>query len=383
MFGGRPGYDGNMTLSPSPPDAPQTTAHVDRAVALKSILALWAIYYVLNTARMAVEAEHGQLDMMLRRGPVALAGIAITYVLYLILRRLETRSMRFLVTTALLISIPAAIVYAAANFTAFYLVSPPDTLLQDVAKMHGEKLGVLSVVMELAISWYFFIVAWCVFYVALSYAARVGQAERNAAAYRSQAQAAQLRALRYQINPHFLFNTLNALSTLVLRQRTREAERMIANLATFYRSSLTSDPAADVALSDEIDMQRLYLEIERVRFPERLSVLMEVPEELKSVRVPGMILQPLVENAIRHGVARSSKPVTVAVRARAENGFLHLAVEDNAEGVAAPGRGGGVGLKNVSDRLAARFDGAASVAYGPRDGGGFRVSLTMPILSDD
>ena len=83
----------------------------------------------------------------------------------------------------------------------------------------------------------------------------------------------QLRALRYQINPHFLFNTLNSLSTLVLQRRTEEAERMIMNLATFFRTSLTNDPAADVALSDEIRMQRLYLDIEQIRFPERLSVV--------------------------------------------------------------------------------------------------------------
>jgi len=164
----------------------------------------------------------------------------------------------------------------------------------------------LAMITESAVSWYFFIVAWGVLYVALSYAAKVGHAERRAAAYRSEAQAAQLRALRYQINPHFLFNTLNSLSTLVLRQRTQEAERMIMNLATFFRTSLTNDPSADVPLSDEIRMQRLYLDIEQIRFPERLSVVVDVPEELENAHVPGLILQPVVENAIKHGVARSS-----------------------------------------------------------------------------
>ena len=112
--------------------------------------------------------------------------------------------------------------------------------------------GPLAIITDSAVSWYFFIAAWGVLYVALSYAAKVGHAERSAAAYSREAQAAQLRALRYQINPHFLFNTLNSLSTLVLRQRTQEAERMIMNLATFFRTSLTSDPAADVPLCDEI-----------------------------------------------------------------------------------------------------------------------------------
>ena len=143
---------------------------------------------------------------------------------------------------------------------------------------------------------------------------------------------AQLRALRYQINPHFLFNTLNSLSTLVLKQRTEEAERMILNLSNFFRTSLTSDPAADVALSDEIGMQRLYLDIEKIRFPDRLSVAVDVPADLEDARVPGMILQPLVENAIKHGVAKSSRPVTVTIRARANGGSFHLTVEDDADG---------------------------------------------------
>jgi two-component system LytT family sensor kinase len=372
-----------MTASAPPITLPgNATAHVDRGVAIKSILALWAFYFVLNTVHMAISTDYNQLDMLARRGAVALAGTAITFVQYLVLSRVEAKSMRFMVTTALLISIPAAIVYAAVNYAAFYLVSPPDALLQEIAKGEGMQESSVSIIGESAISWYFFIVSWCVLYVALSYAARGAQAERSAAAYRSQAQAAQLRALRYQINPHFLFNTLNALSTLVLRQRTAEAEAMITNLATFYRSSLTSDPAADVALSDEMDMQRLYLDIESVRFPERLAVVMDLPEELKSARVPGMILQPLVENAIRHGVARSCKPVTVAIRAWARDGFVHLVVEDDAQSTADIAKGGGVGLKNVSDRLAARFDGAASASHGPRDGGGFCASLVMPLLSD-
>ena len=157
---------------------------------------------------------------------------------------------------------------------------------------------------------------------------------------------------------------------------------MIMNLATFFRTSLTNDPAADVALSDEIRMQRLYLDIEQIRFPERLSVVVDVPEELENVAVPGLILQPVVENAIKHGVARSSRPVTVTIRARANGGSFHLTVEDDADGAIESTRPDGVGLSNVRERLAARFDGAASSSYGPRHGGGFRVDLTIPLLRD-
>src|SRR6185437_10159287 len=108
----------------------------------------------------------------------------------------------------------------------------------------------------------------------------------------------------------------------------------------------------------------------------------DVPEELGDVRVPGLILQPVVENAIKHGVARSTGPVTVTIRARANGGSFHLSVEDNADSANGHAHGDGVGLSNVRDRLAARFDGTASAAFGPRDGGGFRVDLTMPMQRD-
>jgi two-component system, LytTR family, sensor kinase len=363
--------------------APFEVPHVNRAVALWSILGFWAFYFVLNTARMAIAGSGHQLGMLPRRGAVVLAGIAMTLVMYFILHRWEGKSMRFLLTTAALVSVPASIAYASFNFVAFYLVYPSDSELREIAMaktMHGA--GVTSIIADSAVSWYFFIAAWGVLYVALSYAAKVGYAERRAAAYRSEAQAAQLRALRYQINPHFLFNTLNSLSTLVLRQRTQEAERMIMNLATFFRTSLASDPFAEEPLCEEIRMQRLYLDIEQVRFPERLSVAIDVPQELEGAYVPSLILQPLVENVIKHCVARSIDPIVVTIRARAEGGSLHLTVEDDAKGAIDPSFREGVGLSNVRGRLAAAFDGLASCSYGPRDGGGFRVDLQIPLRFD-
>src|SRR5215472_5515808 len=307
---------------------PASACHVDKRVAIRSIFIFWAFYFVLNTAHMAIAGYPGQLEMMARRGAVVLIGITMTFVMYAVLRQLESRSMRFMVTAAFLVSLPISIAYAVVNYTAFYVAVPTESLMREIAQMRANHESIIAILTESAVSWYFFIAAWGVLYVALSYAARVGHAERQAAAYRCEAQDAQLRALRYQINPHFLFNTLNSLSALVLQQRTCEAERMITNLATFFRTSLTSDAAADIPLSDEIEMQRLYLDIERIRFPDRLSVVIDVPKTLHDFPVPGMILQPLVENAIKHGVARSNRPVTLAIRALADRDFLHLTVED-------------------------------------------------------
>jgi signal transduction histidine kinase len=365
-------------------DAGGGDARLSPRIAAASIVNFWIFYFVINTIRMAVVDAPDQLHMLLRRLAVSVIGVVITALLCLLLRQFDSRTMRAQVTIAFLASIPAALAYAAANYAAFYVVYPRETELQELQKM-PEHLTPVNAILDQGFSWYFFIVAWAVLYIALSYAAKVRTAERAAARFRAQAQTAQLRALRYQINPHFLFNTLNSLSTLVMRQSGDEAERMIINLSNFFRTSLTADPTEDVPLADEVKMQRLYLDIEQIRFPDRLKVEFDIPHELAGAAVPGMILQPIVENAIKYGVARSNRPVTVTIRARNVDGRLNLTVEDDgtADTVRGPSEekapGHGVGLRNVCERLAAQFGSAANCHYGARPQGGFRVSLLMPL----
>jgi signal transduction histidine kinase len=234
---------------------------------------------------------------------------------------------------------------------------------------------------EFTMSAYFYMAAWAALYIALCYAGDVSAAERRAAGYRVAAQQAELRALRYQINPHFLFNTLNALSSLILGNKQRDAERMVMNLSTFFRTSLTVDTGEDLPLTEEIRLQRLYLDIESVRFPDRLVVNIDIPPNLETACVPGLILQPLVENAIKYGVSRAKRPVTIRISAHEEGDMLVLCVEDDGPplDVGDPG-GTGVGLRNVRDRLMARFDGAASAYWGARPGGGFSVTLRLPVI---
>jgi two-component system LytT family sensor kinase len=356
---------------------PNIQPRVDRRVALLSIVGFWVFYYILNSCRFALLDWDNQWQMLQARTGVSLIGILLFYCAYLAMRRVEGRAMPVLVATAFLAAVPVAVVYAFINYTAFSMITPMD----NVPSEHESK-SVLIAVSDLALSWYFFIVAWSALFVALSYAARVKAAERNIAFYRAEAQNAQLRALRYQINPHFLFNTLNSLSTLILRRRSDEAERMVINLAAFFRASLTGDPTADVTLAEEIRMQRLYLEIEESRFPDRLKVQVEVPSDLEQALIPGFILQPLVENAIKYAVARSLRPVTIQIRAEKVGDRLVLSVEDDGDPMLplAANGGTGVGLRNVRDRLLARYGEAADCSFWRRDEGGFRVQLTMPLV---
>ena len=221
----------------------------------------------------------------------------------------------------------------------------------------------------------------------LLWAAGVGTEAERAAARASASEAAKHRAeaaaLRLQLNPHFLFNALNSVSSLVTLERKREAEEMIDRLCDFLRASLDTDPMADVELADEIDTIDAYLAIEAARFGERLKVEIAVPDELLGVPVPNFILQPLVENAIKHGVASARGQARIRVAAAKADGMLALSVENWAEGGSAQGVAEddgrkGIGLQNVRQRLAIGYGDAARLETGPVDGG-WRAAILTPV----
>ncbi|MFL6721057.1 MAG: sensor histidine kinase [Sphingomonas sp.] len=240
--------------------------------------------------------------------------------------------------------------------------------------------------LDIAVTWLFFYIGWSAFYLAYQAQAEALGAQRRLADAESAAQAAQVRALRYQVNPHFLFNTLNSLSSLVMTGRTDRAETMLLALSTFFRTSLSLDPSADVTLAEEIDLQRLYLDIEMARFPDRLTVEIEVPEDLQQARLPALLLQPIIENAIKYGVSKSRKAVLVRIEARRiDSQRMTLDISNRLkhggkdELPAATHEGTGLGLANACQRLEARWGKRASCRYGPMAAGGYKVSLTMPI----
>ena len=359
----------------------------DLGIAVKSILGFWVLYLVLITLRALVLQFPDFWEMLGRRCVVILAGAVLTFLVYLALRPLANATLTRKAAVAGLLCLPAAMAFAAFNYYIFYIYSP-----LDAAKMDNSMQGMtpfemaMASIVEGALSWYFLFAAWAALYVAMSVAKQLRVADRRAAAFAREAQEAQLRALRYQINPHFLFNTLNSLSSLILSQRIDTAERMIMNLSNFFRTTLSADPTADIALEEEIRLQRLYLDIEQVRFPKRLKVEIDVPDHLSNVRVPVLILQPIVENAIKYGVARSRHAVTVRVSAYEEAGRLHLKVKDNGDGPppeTCDDCGTGVGLKNVCERLIARYGVRAGCFHGPDPEGGFTVHVIMPVVRTD
>src|SRR5438445_11660048 len=185
-------------------------------------------------------------------------------------------------------------------------------------------------------------------------------------------------------------NRLAPASNATRTGRTDRAPTMPLSRSTFCRTSLSFGPGADVTLAEEIDLQRLYLDIEMARFPDRLTVEIDIPKDLEQAHLPALLLQPIVENAIKYGVSKSRKVVLVRIAARrlADN---RMSVEvsnrlkhgGKDELPAATHEGTGLGLGNVSQRLEARWGTRAQCRYGPMTGGGYKVSLTMPAETND
>jgi LytS/YehU family sensor histidine kinase len=244
-------------------------------------------------------------------------------------------------------------------------------------KLHDERWAMIA---DTAFGRYFLVLAWAAFYFALAKAEEARAAERRESEYRRAAEAAELRSLRYQINPHFLFNTLNSLSALVMTGRYDDAEEMIQTLSTFYRHTLSGDPTSDLPLTDEIELQQLYLAIEKVRFPDRLSCRITVADEVAHALVPGMILQPLVENSVKYAVAASHAKVTIAIEAERRGKELVITVSDDGAASDKPSTPGtGIGLNNVRHRLRARFGPSGRLEAGKRPEGGFATVVHIPL----
>ena len=187
---------------------------------------------------------------------------------------------------------------------------------------------------------------------------------------------AELKALKAQVNPHFLFNSLNSISALTSIDAGRAREMCIL-LADFLRMTLGLGEKAAVPLREELELLKRYLAIEQVRFGTRLQVEQEVDAQAEDCLVPPLILQPLVENAIVHGIANLPQGGTVRLRARVSEGFLYMSIENSFDQEAAPSRRSGLGLKNVRQRIEARYPQQGSVRVTP-DEDSFRVDLAIP-----
>ena len=228
---------------------------------------------------------------------------------------------------------------------------------------------------------------WTALYFGISFYLIVEDQNDQLERLGTQASAAQLAMLRYQLNPHFLFNTLNSISTLVLLKETERANAMLSRLADFLRFTLIYEPTAHVTVAQEVQTLKLYLEIEKMRFESRLRPVFEIDPRAERARLPSLLLQPLVENAIKYAVTPSEEGAEIAVSARLVGERVRIAVSDTGPGLIenklGPSLSTGVGLANIRDRLVQaygpdhRFDSRSTL------GGGFVVEIEIPYQLDD
>lgn len=206
--------------------------------------------------------------------------------------------------------------------------------------------------------------------------------KQNALKASTMAHQAHLKMLRYQLNPHFLFNTLNAISTLILMKENDTAEGMVSRLSDFLRYSLDNDPIKKVPLGQEIKALRLYLEIEKVRFDDRLEVIWDIDNECEGALVPSMILQPIIENSIKHAISKMERGGRISISARTFGNDLLLDVADNGPGAdihdGQLSRPGGVGLVNIKERLQSLYSRNFAFSIEHNQPQGVRVRVRIP-----
>lgn len=342
-------------------------------------IAGWLAYAVLNYL-IGIEINELPGDYFIPSLLYSAGGITITLGLRQLFRRIwELRPLHILIVGGL------GALLASAVFTGFRSW----VHIWFYGVHHWANLSFIDYfnVWDLTFSLYA-IGTWSGMYFGIRYYRTVQEQKEGLLRATSMAHEAQLKMLRYQLNPHFLFNTLNAISTLVLEQNHTAANEMLTRLSAFLRHSLHSDPMLKVNLRQELEALQLYLRIEQVRFEDQLHVKLDIEPQAYTAMVPGLLLQPLIENAIKHAIAANEEGGAIGIAARVEDGKLCLRVTDTGPGPR--GRNplvvhppSGVGLSNTRERL--------SVLYGPRhelkmeklEPSGLSVTICIPFENSD
>jgi len=357
---------------------------IDRKTARQALwltLAVWGLDIVFNLLPIAID---GRADAAVGASVLLIAtvGCGLSLIVYRALARLRHRPAAVRYGALVGLALTCGAVNSLADLTLGGALR--DLIDPAAAQLASQRLVFRGVSNLFGLSWMYGLLG--AFYMMLQanralleHERQLADARTAAAEAEGQATAARLAALRYQLNPHFLFNTLNAVSSAVITKRNAEAEDMLEKLAGFLRVTLAADPEGMIPLEDELANIQAYLEIESVRFRDRLGVDFSCPDDLRGAVVPSFILQPLIENAVKHGVSRATGAVTVRLEVARDGDDLVVLVEDDAERLGEPAQGGGVGLKNIRQRL--------EVLYGPRGvlqttarERGFLAMVRMPLI---
>src|SRR3569833_3113396 len=333
----------------------------------------WTGYFFLRT----LSGFANNLGWMLLVHTLLLT--ATGYSITLLMASLYRRLIKMKPIWTLVLSL-GAVVLASASFSVIETWSVA-TFLKPDFKPEGvfAYLGALPLNFSL-------LAAWTALYYGINYFLLLEDQIRLRERLESQASTAPLAMLRYQLNPHFLFSTLNSISTLVLLKQTERANAMLARLSSFLRYTLANEPTAKVTLAQEVETLKLYLEIEKMRFEDRLRPHFRIESETIGARLPSLLLQPLIENAIKYAVTPAENGADIWLPAAREGQAVRIEVADNGNGqgaelAASPSTGGG--LANIRDRLSQAYGGANRFETRKNEQGGFSVILEIPFETGD
>ena len=303
---------------------------------------------------------------------------ATGYSLTLLMASLYRRLIKMKPIWTLVLSL-AAVMIASVTFSVIETWSVATFLKPNLKPVGVEYFG--AILLDFAI-----LAAWTALYYGINYFLLLEDEIRQREKLEGQASTAQLAMLRYQLNPHFLFNTLNSISTLVLLKHTERANAMLARLSSFLRYTLANEPTAKVTLAQEVETLKLYLEIEKMRFEDRLRPHFRIESETIGARLPSLLLQPLIENAIKYAVTPAENGADIWITAAREGQAVRIEVADNGNGegaefAASPSTG--VGLANIRDRLSQAYGGAHRFDTRKNERGGFSVIVEIPYETGD
>ena len=333
----------------------------------------WAFYLLL---RLASGVGNGMTASFIIPLLVSVAtGYSITLVLSASFRWLITRQPIMTWTGAVIVVLLSVAAYSAIDAWVFNMMD------RDGGAFDGALfLGSITINFLL-------IAAWSALYFGINFYIILELRADELLKLEGQASSAQLAMLRYQLNPHFLFNTLNSISTLVLLKQTERANAMLSRLSSFLRYTLVYEPTAQVTLAQEVETLKLYLDIEKMRFEERLRTSFDVDPAAAKVRLPSLLLQPLVENAVKYAVTPQEDGADISLEARLIGDRVRITVSDTGQGLNArtisTTSSTGVGLANIRDRLAQAYGEDQMIEFGSKPDGGFAVTIELPFREEE
>jgi signal transduction histidine kinase len=338
-----------------------------------------ALFWSLHAAGWGAYAISQYFGALLQAQPVAyqqviaiaaVSGFVLSMPLRPIYRKLWGRPLRTMIVGVLVSCYATALALRVVINLAFrYLVEPTWQF-----KTPFELLGG-------SLSTTYLLLCWSALYFGIKYYESLQKQREMALKATALAQEAQLKMLRYQLNPHFLFNTLNAISTLILDNQTRTANQAVVRLSEFLRSTLDQDPMKKVTLRKEMELLDLYLNTERLRFGERLRLEYAIEDGALEALLPSLLLQPLIENAVKHAISQREDGGFIRIEGRTREAMLELAVIDDGPGMrqgTPPVDGRGVGLRNTRERLAVLYGDSHRFAV-LNSHPGMRVEIALPL----